>query len=368
MTTKGLILLTVLCYINLSYTRPQQQQESLKSFWNTARPGELLRSLDTITSSTQYFTQPVVEHLADKHEPQKVQLLRKSDDGTAENLKDNEENITLNSDKILLQRRIGEGSEESLEEKSPYDYDKAYEEFVKKYFDDSVTDALSASESSENSHNEQLDAEAYSGEEELESSETLEPVIEASRKSSKTEKCKKVLRGQQNCLICKNLRNGENTESCSYNRETKPQSYGFEKQQKFRKYRATPKTSENKDTIEQNSGEKVSKADNNKANITSSCTINKIKNKVCYHCETVKGKKTTKCYKEETPIEGNSNERTRDNKKNVQKTQQRIYKRTLSYSYENTPHTAGMSNNTHVLDKPLIQKHFLLKELNKNER
>ncbi|KAI8128344.1 hypothetical protein FF38_07727 [Lucilia cuprina] len=358
MTSKGLILLTVLCYINLSYARPQQQEQTLKSFWNTARPGELLRSLDTITSATQYFTQPVEvkreikEDQAEK--PQKVQLLRKSDEELADNLKDS------NSDKVILQRRIGEGSEESLEEKSPYDYDKAYEEFVKKYFDDSVTDALSASDSTENSHNEQHDAEAYSGEEELESSEALEPVIEASRKSSKTEKCKKIVRGQENCLICKNLRNGENSESCSYNKETKPLSYGFEKQKNFRKYRATPKSSEKE---ELNSNEKIARTDNNNANVTSSCSINKIKNKICYHCETVKGKKTTKCYAEETPIE-----RTRDNKKNVQKSQQRIFKRTLSYSYENTPYTKDIKNNTHILDKPLIQKDFLVKNLNKMER
>ncbi|XP_065363400.1 uncharacterized protein LOC135956756 [Calliphora vicina] len=336
MTTKGFIFVCF-CYFNLAHARPQYQ-EYLQSFWDNARPGELLRSLDTIILSTQ----PVQEEGEINH--------------------NNSPNY--GTENTPLQRRIDEGSEESIEERSPYDYDRAYEEFVNKYFEDSVTDALSASASAEHADNEQHEAETYSGEEE-ESNEASDPASEASKQSAKTEICKKIVRDQQNCLICKNPRNGEKSESCSYNKETKPQRYAFEKQKNYRKYRATPKSSENKDSKEHVSSAKTSASlkkpivhNPNKSNNTSFCTMNKIKNKICFNCETSKGEKVTKCYAEDMPIKSNSNGQTSDKKKH-EKSHQRIFKRTLMHSYENNPHTVGLNNNTNVLENPLIQKDFL---------
>lgn len=351
MTTKGL-LLTLLCYINLIYGEPQYQQEFL-SIWNTAKPGELLKSLDAVTSSNQ----PLIQTAQPEQE-----IATENND---------------NLEKIRLQRRADEESAESLEEKLPYNYDRAYEEFVKKYFDDSVTDAFSASDSEEDNKGEH-DAETYSGEE-VESSELDEPITEASKKLAKSEKCKKVERGKQNCLICKNPRNGETSESCSFNKETKPQSFAFEKQKNFRKYRATPKNNDKEDSNEQIKIAKTSASvkkpivrlpANNKSNHTTICTMNKLKNKTCYHCENDKGEKLINCYNEE--MQSTEDESKKQPKKKLQKSHQRIYKRTISYSYENIPklddNTNTDNNDTDALEKPLIQKHFLIKEFNENDR
>lgn len=349
MTTTNGIILTVYWYLTLTLAKPQNQA-ALNDFWQNVQPGELLRSLDQLTSSSHVRTEqlPLKERIAE----------HSLDQQTQEN---------------TLQRRADEGSEESLEHREPYDYDKAYEEFVKKYFDDSVTDAFSASVSKENKENEAHEAESYSGEESDISVED-EPIIEASTKTKSKEKCRKVVKAKQNCLICKNPRNGETSERCSYNEETKPTNFAFEKQQNFHKYRSKPRESGENNSNEDTSAaqtkasiKQLKLTPSKLSNATYNCTMKRMHNKTCYYCENKKGERITKCYNEEIP-DDNDNDKSKNKTRKLQKSHQRIYKRTLSYTYENTPHADIKFNGTVILEKPLVEKSFLLKELNENER
>ena len=354
MTTAKAIILTLCWYISLALARPQNQ-EQLSNFWYNVQPGELLRSLDQITSSSS--------HMFTEHLPLQESITETDADAIDQQTEEN-----------AVQRRVDEGSEESLEHSAPYDYDKAYEEFVKKYFDDSVTDALSASVSKESEETDAHEAETFSGEEKDFSVED-EPIIEASTKSKSKEKCKKVIKAKQNCLICKNPRNGETSESCSYNKETKPTNFAFEKQENFHKYRTKPQESEENVSNEDASAAQTSASIKQlklrpikESQATNNCTMKKINNKSCYYCENKKGERITKCYNEEIPEDKNSNEHKKDKNNKLKKSHQRIYKRTLSYTYENTPYANSNVNDTQVLEKPLVQKQFLLKELNENDR
>lgn len=260
-------------------------QERFINIWKTEKPGELLKSVDAITG---FKYQLVPSQKVTRNDDSSLPL------GTVYQTR-------------LKRRKDKESGERGEEDSRPYDYDKAYEEFVKKYFDDSLTDALSISESWESADYETPEDGNVSSEEEAESYEEQQPLWGASTKSSKTQKCKNITRGQKSCMICKNSRNGEASENCSYNKDTTPSGYKLEKQKNYHKYlNPSPYSSDEEESAEHISAVMRSAPLNTNSTASSTiCTTRRSKHHTCYQCANPKGEKETKCFAKEMP--GNSN-------------------------------------------------------------
>lgn len=260
--------------------------------WKNSKPGELLNSLQSMISSNQPIEKIIPNSLEAKLH---IQVLK--DDNNKTNA-------------IRPQRRIdGDSSMESV----AYDYDKAYEHFVRNYFGDSVL----SSTSKENDK----DALQQSGMEESDE----DPDVE----ETKAETCKNVVKKHSNCRICKNSRNGETSESCTYNKESTPKRFTFEIENKYHKHRDISPADET-------SSEKTSRSagsDDVRLPICVQKTMSHNKN-ICYECKTSEGKTTVQCYR----VQDGETKKT-----DIKQTQQRVYKRTVSY--KNRPFSAKTAAN-----------------------
>lgn len=298
--------------VMIAFSAKVNVKDNTATFWDQAPPGFLLQNLDAFIYETHQIGQTLSPKLK---VPEKV-------------IKQQERS---SRSEPALQRRIDNIDNDEQDSKTaetknvPYDYDRAYDEFVKKYFDDSMSRA--ASLESEHDY-----AKPLSAEEDLTSAEQ-EPLTDASRKHSRTETCKNITKHHQKCLICKNPRNGETSESCSYNRESSPQSYAYENKKNYRKYRIKPKFDENSREDEYDGKKSASNKTLVKTPFTYKCTMKASNRKVCYLCENREGEKLYKCYAQaKSPKFDNHN-----NAKHGQKYHKRIHKRTVTYSLQNTP-------------------------------
>ncbi|XP_075154488.1 uncharacterized protein LOC142228068 [Haematobia irritans] len=283
--------------------------------WNNVKPGKLLQALDTLTSVHQPHSVTTRESLSTKN-------VLKSPNITMTVLKHRVPKSGIKT-KIHLQRRADDKT--SSQE---YDYDKTYDTFVRQYFEDSAISAATAS--TEDTHGTSI---YDSAEEQDVSVEGDDPLIEESKHTTKTtEGCRDVIKNRNKCRICN--RNGSTSESCSYNKESVPKSFVYEVKNKYRQHRElNPETNEKSNSL--------MKRDTTRY-INGSyplCVQKTMRNKVCYHCESEKGDKTIQCFSDLESKGDVTNTPDIGNKKNVEQTQQRIYKRTVMYTFEKVPPT-----------------------------
>ncbi|XP_053950566.1 uncharacterized protein LOC128858377 [Anastrepha ludens] len=340
-----LLLIPVLISFTLHLSAGQAlHTNAQQNFWESFVPGELLRLLESSTLTTPDVGSNVAQRRSDV--VSSALTLPASGDNIVP-LKPNS-----------IHKRSGSSTDNTQDQQNApssdeFNYDQAYEDFVRQYF----SDKLEEDNDSNENHEEAQDSEEQQLETEHNSSSTeTEPLSgeTKNRVQRKTkEKCRRVRKNKQNCLICENALSGEKSESCSFSRESEPQKYAFERERSYKKQRDAEEPSSR--SVEQTSSEEAKAAESdksdeeiNKRNIksnrrqakisrnSSSCIQMIKRGKICYQCVDGDGT-TTKCY---VP-RGRTNERV-DNKARpaegkehkVQKTQQRIYKRTISYSFE----------------------------------
>ncbi|XP_055842643.1 guanine nucleotide-binding protein-like 3 homolog [Episyrphus balteatus] len=189
-----LLFLGSLCSLGLTYQ--VNEKESLPPKLSL-RPGDLLRSLDALTSDAQVIYSPLQETP----------------------LKQAERRV-YHDDELLS---------DSQQAGSDYDYDKAYENFVNKYF-------AKGEEELDDDHEDDDEDEKAEGIDDVApfeySSETdNEPKEEKkSKKSSGSKKCERVKIDNQNCKVCEDLETNEKSKTCSYSSDSKPKSYAYSKE------------------------------------------------------------------------------------------------------------------------------------------
>ncbi|XP_020716894.1 uncharacterized protein LOC101460341 [Ceratitis capitata] len=369
----------------------QQPTRLEQNVWESFAPGELLRLLEHST----YLTPAIAQRRSDSAPT--TSLLPAEPEAIAYSTPQ----PTLKRTETSTDNTYEYPAEDQLYAPSSdeFNYDQAYEAFVRQYFSDKL--AEEDDDSTEKNDDEALDG-AGSVEEQLEaernsaSAETeTEPLTEETKNQAqhkKKDKCRRVKKHKQNCMVCENVRTGEKSESCSFSRESEPQRYAFEKETSYKKQRDAEEPSSQ--SVEQTSSEEVTAKttsdETNKRNIknrrtqdkapkdSSTCIQMVRRGKVCYQC--VDGDGTTiKCY---TPRNARaaSDNRHRAAKGKEHKTknkQQRIYKRTISYSYEKGTNgtnaneseheTAQLKNGTATNSSPQLKKKIYIKVVKENE-
>lgn len=357
-----------------------------QNIWESFAPGELLRLLEHSTYTTPIKYNTIAQRRSDEHSstPENTaystpETIHKRADTSTDNTYTAEDQLNAPS------------SDE-------FNYDQAYEDFVRQYFGDKLAEDSDSIEKNE----EALDGEESEEAEQLETEHNASAEAELSTGETKNrtqrktkEKCRHVKKHKQNCLVCENARTAEKSETCSFSRESEPQRYAFEKETSYKKQRDAEEP--NSQSYEQTSSEEVEvaetdtivkqaenrdfvgKRDHEKPPKDSSTCIQLVKRgKICYQCVDGDGT-STKCYMPRKTTNG-SNDRQRPAKGNehkVQKAQQRIYKRTISYSFEKgtngtmenkLPIEAPQSGNaTAAISTPHLKEKIFIKVVKQNE-
>lgn len=420
-------------------------------FWNSAAPGELLQNLDNLMATTYNFNIPPAKPTTSA--PARTLSLNESQrDGRGRQPRNYLMDRQFTGLTPVRRRMDDFGQIEEVTpvatKPEPYNYDKAYDEFVKKYFSDSLYKAGAVNADgqrrdytasyqdegeedeeeggkvdthhhhhySDHDHHHDYHEEEHDDEEDNESKqhskyhdshhddygvdddnksvarligkseaallEPHEPIIMASRKKSQKKRCKTVKRDHQKCMICKNPRNGETSESCSYNKQSTPHDYSYEKKKNFSKKNGKPKIT--RDSSEDESQEQEEKKSNTsgvgskmkgrtrsnkgagsglakKPLETIKCTIKKKRHKTCYDCINSAGEQMYKCYVQTVttgkPLLVEEPYQTQQVSivappKQGKKFHQRIHKRTVTYTVENLPNGAFNSSANWLSAKP----------------
>lgn len=338
------------------------------NIWHKLRPGELLHTLDLITADAQVINAPVI--LPPPPATRSAPFSNVSPTSTP---------ITQQflPSPPQIQRRIENDAENQYstedhlnsENSNEYDYDKAYDQFVQRYFGGARDDALDDVQSGSIEFDDQ---QPYSAE-----YESSEPLTASASKSKSRQRCKKVLKNQQECLICKNPKNNEKSETCSFSTETEPETYAYTKEKSFKKHRdSSDESLENDDDaddyVSENDDEHENKKNVNRKNTkqlkrknqpkrkvsqhnirlkkrngkdfqrrkdTNSCTRKNYKYKTCYYCTNLGNRNSSRCFaKEADPSDRDvtsSDDKQNQSTKQIQKSEKKIYKRMVTYSYEN---------------------------------
>ncbi|XP_017484771.1 PREDICTED: uncharacterized protein LOC108373407 [Rhagoletis zephyria] len=359
-------------------------QSTQQSFWESFAPGELLRLLERSSLSFPSIPNTVAQRRSDVSSaaftlPAKLDTnFSPTPDSSTDNTYPAEDQLNAPSS-------------------NEFNYDKAYEDFVRHYF----SDKLGEDNDSSGNNKETLDGEGSESEEhrfeteDNSSSTETEPLTEETKNRSQRkikEKCRRVKKQKQNCLICENARSGEKSESCSFSRASEPQNYSFERERSYKKQRDTDEPTSH--SAEQTSLEEMEAAGADKSveklnkivdkgkhvpKDSSTCIQMLRRGKICYQCVDGDGT-TTKCYVPRERSSGSAANRSRPAKgkeHKVQKTQQRIYKRTISYSFEKgpngtaaseSPSDAGMLENTDTASSaPHLNEKIFIKVVKQNE-
>ncbi|XP_067639329.1 uncharacterized protein [Eurosta solidaginis] len=351
--TNFTFLLSTLLTLFAAYLRAGETLET--NFWESFAPGELLWLLERATTKL-----PVTNNDAAERRSDGITTVREGPTAPEDSVA-----ATTNS---VRKHQVNTPSSDEI------NYDEAYEAFVRKYFndklqedgtytqdgnDDSGSDEQEFDTLLEQRQRQQFDA----GTESYNSSGETEPLTEETKtrkKHKSKENCRRVKKNKQNCMICENARSGEKSESCTFSRHSEPQSYAFEQEKNYKKQRDVEEPTSQ--SVEQSSSEESDAAETAKSfevfnrrhtspKETSTCIQMVRSGKVCYQCVDGEGT-TTKCYTpKKTARSGNLHTNARPAKAKdhkVQKTQQRIYKRTISYSFEKG--TNGTAANETPLD------------------
>ncbi|XP_016949614.1 uncharacterized protein LOC108024244 [Drosophila biarmipes] len=301
------MLLPELLLLGLAVSLADSYDRSV-NYWEAFAPGKLLQRLDALTVSD--VDQSKVARLPEMMQPVLAatnQALAKADEDVDLDV-DVEAEAEADAAADDVDSLSAEASHEGF---SGEDYERNYEQFVKEYFDRAAD-------------NQDNDAD-------------LEEETQAEATNVKDQRCRRVKRKDgQLCQICRQLKNNEVSETCSYSHDDQPEQYAYGSGTQFKRYRNDPAERKEVDGQEE---EPVAPS--------SLCVRRQQDNRVCYECKDSKGQKIERCYdvharKAKTrkkkassssapPASHKRKPRSQQSQQSEQ--EQRIYKRTISYSY-----------------------------------
>ncbi|XP_016998247.2 probable serine/threonine-protein kinase kinX [Drosophila takahashii] len=264
------------------------------NYWEAFAPGKLLQRLDALTVGEAAQSNRMVAKLPEMMQPVQTQAQAKADEDL--------EDVDVDVEEAE--------AEDSHEGYSGEDYERNYEQFVKEYFD-------RAAENHDN-HDDDDDDE-----------EDLAEETQAEATSVKDQRCRRVKRKDgQLCEICRQLKNNEVSETCSYSHDDQPEQYAFGSGTQYKRYR-------NNDPAEKQEKEQKQEQDDAPSSL---CVRRQQGNRVCYECKDSKGQKIERCYKtkarkKKASAASSAKRKPRSQQSQQSEQEQRIYKRTISYSY-----------------------------------
>ncbi|KAH8421273.1 hypothetical protein KR009_012129 [Drosophila setifemur] len=281
------------------------------NYWEAFAPGKLLQRLDAITDvdpakATQLPEMKQVVQM----QVQAQEKLDEDVDVDTEADADTDPYVDVEADEVDSQSAEGYSGE---------DYERNYENFVKEYFDRAADNDDDDGAGLDQEHETQAEA-----------------------SNVKHQRCRRLKRKDgQVCEICRKPKNNEMSETCSYSHEDEPKKYAYDKGSQYKRYRNEP----DKDQDEEAEAEAKtgSKAEEHAAP-SSLCVRRQQERRLCYECKDSKGHKMERCYdvqakkkaqtRRRNASTGGSKKRTPRSQQSQQSEQeQRIYKRTISYSY-----------------------------------
>lgn len=307
------ILCSVL--ITLSISQKTKLQDT-NSFWNQLKPGELLHTLDALTIGTRFETKPInTNNTIKKINNSFQQRLRKPQDVRIQRRNSNEDDIE-------------DHTANSFEEQ--HDYEKTYDDFVKKYFDAAITSSETSNNKNESNERKVLFSDEVQQSVEESNVDNSEPSTKETATSAT--KCKEVIKNKQLCSVCKNVLNGESSETCTYSHDyhdIEPVARTFKKERKIKKARNDNQEDESRFYVPYEDANSLAKGNTT----NSQCLVKPFKNKICFYCRKYRKENVVKCYNTLPSIRTELKPNSTSSK--IKNSRQRIYKRTLSYSYEN---------------------------------
>ncbi|XP_039958874.1 uncharacterized protein LOC120773827 [Bactrocera tryoni] len=367
------------------------QPHTQQNIWESFAPGELLRLLEHSTYTIPFKYNAIAQRRSDENAATPENTIYSTPREIHK--RSNTSPATSTDNTYTAEDQLNAPSS------AEFNYDQAYEDFVREYFGDKLAED---SDSNEKNEEEALDGEESEEVEQLEtehnsSAETELLTGETKKRTQRRtkEKCRHVKKHKQNCMVCENARTGEKSETCSFSRASEPQRYAFQKETSYKKQRDAEEPSSQSE--EQTSAEEaevaeadtinekidnrdfVGKRDSKKPPKDSSTCIQLVKRgKICYQCVDGDGT-STKCYVPAKMSNGSNNRQrpAKGNEHKVQKAQQRIYKRTISYSFEKgtngtmenvTPIEASeVENTTATISTPHLKEKIFIKVIKQNE-
>ncbi|EDX02152.1 uncharacterized protein LOC6525206 [Drosophila yakuba] len=300
------MLLPELLLLGLAVSLADSYDRSV-NYWEAFAPGKLLQRLDALTVTD--VDQSKVVRLPQLMQP--VLAANQAQAKADENV-DVDVDVEADAEAAVDDDVDSLSAETSHEGYSGEDYERNYEQFVKEYFDRAADDD---------------DHDDGDG---LEEEET-----QAEATSVRNQRCRQVKRKDgQLCEICRQLKNNEVSETCSYSHDDQPQQYAYGSGTEYKRYR----------------DDSARKADQEQAEPvapSSLCVRRQQKNSVCYECKDSKGQTIERCYdvqarKAKTrkkkasstrPSTSAHKRKPRSQQSQQSEQEQRIYKRTISYSY-----------------------------------
>ncbi|KAH8397791.1 hypothetical protein KR222_001739, partial [Zaprionus bogoriensis] len=320
------------------------------NYWEAFEPGRLLQRLDALTlrdgqqqeqhlaaSSVAPAAQPKLDE--DVYEEDTETETETETETDSETDADNDANVDTDTDIVEHVTADDDvqlaGQLESAETQSGEDYERSYEQFVRQYFDRVPDTADEYDDNAEPAEQQQLDA---SIEPELEQTEASS--VQKPKQKRGGESCRRVRRKGQLCRICREPRNNEVSETCSYSHADEPEAYAYGSGSQYKRYR-----------------DKAPQADGSSSGSSSLCVRRMQGKSVCYDCKDSGGKRMTRCYDAALKKRSSSSTtskssgakprkpRSHASQKSEQEQEQRIYKRTISYSYAQGSSPTGLQDN-----------------------
>ncbi|EDW65149.1 uncharacterized protein [Drosophila virilis] len=299
------------------------------NYWEAFAPGKLLQRLDALTATDMQHGQ--VNALTEQQRPSaQAKLDEDADDdeeieAQAEMDADADADVDADADSEAIDH---DGDVEQLEldshsaeGHSGEDYERNYEQFVRQYFDRIPDDAADDVDG----HQAQLD-------------DSVESQAGASS-NVQQHRCRRVQRNGQLCKICREARNNEVTETCSYSHEAQPEHYAYDSGSQYKRYRDAPSSDEQSEeedaTVRQRRTGRQTSIVQPGAD-SSLCERRMVGNSVCYDCKDSGGQHMRRCY--DAALNKQIKSRAKPGRPHGGESQQseqeqRLYKRTISYSY-----------------------------------
>ncbi|XP_023165677.2 probable serine/threonine-protein kinase fhkB [Drosophila hydei] len=294
------------------------------NYWQAFAPGKLLQRLDALTAADG---QPGRAEALTAQLPMAQAKLDEDADDDEDQLEteaDAAEAVDHDDDVDEL-----EADSHSAEGHSGEDYERNYEQFVRQYFDRIPDEADDSDGDAVADHDDSVESQAEASS--VQQQQKHEP-------KQTQQHCRRVRRKGQLCEICREPRNNEVSETCSYSHEEQPELYAYGSGSQYKRYRdlaPDEDQSEEQPAARQRRNERhttiVQPADGSSSSSSSSasslCERRMVGKSVCYECKDSGGQQLRRCY------DAAMNKESKSSIKPHARQEQRIYKRTISYSY-----------------------------------
>ncbi|KAM8720345.1 hypothetical protein ACLKA7_006396 [Drosophila subpalustris] len=301
------------------------------NYWEAFAPGKLLQRLDalTLTEGGQLPVEqqlPIAQAKLDEHADEEVGETEGDVDVEEE---EEEEGHDDPADGVDI-----ETVDSSAEAHSGEDYERNYEQFVRQYFD-----RVPEEDDDHEEHAEQPEDDS-SIETQAEASNVQRQQKQKPKDRHKRQHCRRVRKQGQLCRICREPRNNEVSETCSYSHEAEPEQYAYGSGSQYKRYRDQSSPDDGEEEEEEQKRPQrserhttVVQPNDDAKNSSSSLCVRRLQGKsICYECKDSAGKRMRRCYDAAIKMK-RSHKKPRNSKQSKQEQEQRIYKRTISYSY-----------------------------------